>query len=371
MSEIKSKQTSLSDHLTEEYKRQQALFSAQPAIIQHFLEVQGKQVAEAIVEREPQVHFSLPDRIICTLENVDQPALVTIPQNQRTYSAGRFINRLRKVELYKELRHSLAELEQSPDRAIAVATSMLRYAAVMHMVSNMLPAGRTVVYKNTDEDEAIPFIPESDELEPESAITAATDAIAEEGGAEEGRGELLVPFVPFARKFFLPQWVAFDQNGNLLAKSVEEAESHIKSMQRFMEVLFLAVALSPYISADEEYAKKRYGMLGQLVNQGRALAIYQSKEIIARIKERAASGNLNRGLSLSLPYFDDQKLRVEITNFEIIPAGRIMFVPAFVVRAVRQEEVKVSQDTRYNPSTRNHLLHLLDLLEQAFETENQ
>ncbi len=46
-----------------------------------------------------------------------------------------------------------------------------------------------------------------------------------------------------------------------------------------------------------------------------------------------------------------------------------MFVPAFVVRAVRQEEVKVSQDTRYSPSTRKHILHLLDLLEQAFESE--
>jgi hypothetical protein len=34
---------------------------------------------------------------------------------------------------------------------------------------------------------------------------------------------------------------------------------------------------------------------------------------------------------------------------------------------VRQEEAKVSQDTRFNPSTRKHLLHLLDLLEQAFE----
>jgi hypothetical protein len=119
---------------------------------------------------------------------------------------------------------------------------------------------------------------------------------------------------------------------------VEEAEAHIKSMQRFMEVLFLAVALTPYISADEEYSKKRYGMLGQLVNQGRALAIYKSKAIIERIKTRAASGNLNRGLSLSLPYFDDQELRVDTTNIEVIPAGRIMFVPAFVVRAVRQEE---------------------------------
>jgi hypothetical protein len=275
------------------------------------------------------------------------------------------------VELYKQLRHSLAELEQSPDRAVSVATSLLRHATVMHMVHDLLPAGRTVAYKLADDGETIPFAPEDDTLEPESAITATTDAIAEEGKREAGRGELLVPFVPYARKFFLPQWMAFDGNGDLLVKSVEEAEAHIKSMQRFMEVLFLAVALSPYISADEEYAKKRYGMLGQLVNQGRALAIYQVTEIIAQIKARAASGNLNRGLSLSLPYFDDQLLRVDISKFEVIPAGRIMFVPAFVVRAVRQEEVKVSQDTRYSPSTRKHLLHLLDLLEQAFESENQ
>jgi hypothetical protein len=135
-----------------------------------------------------------------------------------------------------------------------------------------------------------------------------------------------------------------------------------------MEVLFLAVALAPYISADEEYAKKRYSMLGQLVNQGRALAMYQTKEIIARIKERAEAGSLNRGLRLSLPYFNDQELKIEISNFEIIPSGRIMFVPAFVVRAVRQEQVKVSQDTRYNPSTRKHLLQLLELLEKAFES---
>jgi hypothetical protein len=96
------------------------------------------------------------------------------------------------------------------------------------------------------------------------------------------------------------------------------------------------------------------------------LAVYLTAEIIARIKQRAESGSLNRGLSLSLPYFDDQELRLNTSSFEVIPAGRIMFVPAFVVRAVRQEEVKVSQDTRYNSSTRKHLLALLAMLENAF-----
>jgi len=371
MSETNPKQSFLSERLTEEYERQQALFSAQSAILQRFLEAQGKQIAEALVEGVLQVRFSLPDRVIISLENLEHPAVVAIPQNQRTHAAGGLFSRMRKVELYKEIRHALNELEQSPDRAVSVAGGLLRHAAVMHMVYNMLPAGRSVSYKLEDEEETIPSVPEEEGLEPESAITASTDAIVEEEKAEEGRGELLVPFVPYARKFYLPQWVAFDEKGELLVKSVEEAEAHIKSMQRFMEALFLAVALAPYISADKEYAKKRYGMLGQLVNQGRALAYYQTRQIIARIRERASSGNLNRGLSLSLPYFDDQELRIDISKFEVIPAGRIMFVPAFVVRAAHQEEVKVSQDTRYSSSTRKHLLHLLDLLEQAFESENK
>ena len=370
MSETNPKPSFLSERLTEEYERQQALFSTQPAIVQHFLEAQGKQIAEAVVEGGLQVRFSLPDRVVFPLETGARPAQVTIPQNHRTYTAGSLLSRLRKVELYKELRHSLNELEQSPDRAISVAASLVRHATVMHMVYNMLPAGRSVSYKLADEDETIPSVPEDEGLEPESAITAPTDAIVEEEKTEEGRGELLVPFVPYARKFYLPQWVAFDEKGELVVKSVEEAESDIKSMQRFMEVLFLAVALAPYISADQEYAKKRYGMLGQLVNQGRALATFQTKEIIARIKERASADSLNRGLSLSLPYFDDQELRIDFSNFEVIPAGRIMFVPAFVVRAVHQEQVKVSQDTRYNQSTRKHLLYLLDLLEKAFEAAN-
>jgi hypothetical protein len=361
----------LSARQTEEYKRQQSLFSAQPAIVQRFLETQGKQIAQAVIDGDSQISFSLPDRVVCTLENVDQPALVTILQNQRNRSVGSFMNRFRKVELYKELRHVFTELEQSPDRAISVAAGLLRHATVMHMVYQMLPAGRSVTYQLDGEDESIPSVPEFDGLEPESAITASSDAIAEEGKAEDGRGDLLVPFVPYARKFFLPQWVAFDQDGIMLVKTVDEAAAHVKSMQRFMEVLFLAVALGPYISADEEYAKKRYGMLGQLINQGRALAIYQTKEIIARISDRAKAGSLNRGLRLSLPFFDDQELKIDISKFEVIPSGRIMFVPAFVVRAVRQEEVKVSQDTRLNPSTRKHLLHLLDLLEQAFESESK
>jgi hypothetical protein len=125
--------------------------------------------------------------------------------------------------------------------------------------------------------------------------------------------------------------------------------------------------LSPYMVADEEYQQKRYGMLGQLVNQGRALAVFETNEIIRTIKRRATAHDLNRGLSLSLPYVDDQELLMRTHDFEIIPSGRIMFVPAFVVRAAREEQAKVAQDTRLSPSTRKHLLGELHTLEQAFE----
>ncbi len=199
-----------------------------------------------------------------------------------------------------------------------------------------------------------------------SAITEQTDAIVETGEQEQGRGELQVPFVPDARRFFLPQWVAFGQQGNLLVHSVSEAENHVASMQRFLAILHAAVSLAPYFVVDSEYQKKRYGMLGQLVNQGRALACYQTEEMIQVIKRRAAAHDLNRGLSLSLPFFDDQTLEIRTHDFTVIPAGRIMFVPAFVVRATREEQAKVAQDTRLSPSTRKYLLLQLKMLESAF-----
>src|SRR5215208_5883547 len=159
----------LAERLAEDYERQQALFSAQPPIVQRYLETQGKQIAQAVVHGSSQINFSLPDRVVCTLEDVDQPALVTIPQNQRARSAGSFINRFRKMELYKELRHAFIGLEQSPDRAVSVAAGLLRHATVIHMVYQMLPAGRDVCYKPAEEDETIPSIPEDSGFEPESA----------------------------------------------------------------------------------------------------------------------------------------------------------------------------------------------------------
>jgi hypothetical protein len=353
------------DALGEEYQQERALFNAQPLIVQRFLETQARQIAEAYVERAHSLRFTLPDRVVCKADGAAQP--VPVPPERREQRIGTIIDRIRGRDVHLLLRQRLAELDQSDDPAIAASSRLIRYSAAAHMIYNMLPSGRRVNYIAA-EDEDIPTIPVSDETEPESAITAPTDAIAEEGEAESGRGDLLVPYVPAARRFYLPQWVAFDERDQLLVNSVSEAEAHIKSMQRFMSVLFAARSLAPYMVADEEYEIKRYGMLGQLINQGRALARFMTADIIRTIKARAQAQSLNRGLSLRLPYFDDQDLAIVNHNFVVIPAGRIMFVPAFVVRAAREEQAKVAQDTRFSASTRKHLLNELQMLEEAFKT---
>ena len=73
---------------------------------------------------------------------------------------------------------------------------------------------------------------------------------------EASRGELLVPFVPAARRFYLPQWVAFDADGQLLVHSTSEAEAHVASMQRFLTILGeCALATKASIGDDTPGAK--------------------------------------------------------------------------------------------------------------------
>jgi len=351
--------------LRQEYQGYQELLQVQPPLVQRFLETQASSLAEAVVQGLPQVRFALPDRVVLQNQEADAKAVI-VPRESREQMTGGLMDRLTRTDLRTALRLRLGELEQSTNRAVSVSASLLRHAVVRHMVHNMLPSGRTVQYA-VAEGEEIPSIPVQSDLEPESAITAATDAVVmEDVPGEEGRGELLVPYVESARRFYLPQWVAFDDNGRLVVGSVNEAEADIASMQRYLSVLHASVGLAPYMVADEEYQRKRYGILGQLVNQGRALAHYEVEEIIQTIQKRAAVHDLNRGLSLSLPYFNDQTLTMEDYSFEVIPAGRIMFVPAFVVRAAREQEAKIAQDTRLSQSTRKHLLAEVSTLEKAF-----
>lgn len=355
-------------YLAQEYARWQWLFAAQPGLIRHFVETQARSLAEALTQPLSQTRFALPDRVLAgTQAEGEAEILAPIPPEQQEQLVGGLMERLTRSALSVALRQRLDELDASPIEGVSVSAGLTRFATALHMVHHLLPSGRTVTYVAA-EGEEIPTIPLGGEHEIGSALTAATDAIAEETRdfEEEVREELLVPYVPAARRFYLPQWVAFDDQDRLLVNSLSEAEAYLASMQRFLRILHAAVALAPYMVADDEYQRKRYGVLGQLINQGRALARYQTREIIATIQRRAAANDLNRGLSLSLPYFDDQDLEMKSHEFDLIPAGRIMFIPGLVVLAARKEQVKVDQDTRLSRSTRRHLLDELQMLAVVF-----
>ncbi len=350
--------------LRQEYLGYQQLYHNQPQLVQRFLATQASLITEAVMADNAQLSFLLPDRVNC-INEVGELKMEEVPGEYRQQTCSDIASRLTRKELRNVLHRKLSELEQSTNRAVAISAGLLLYAVVIHMVHNLLPSGKAVEYIAVDGEE-IHSIPVPRMPIAKSALTDSNDETFNGATTESGRGELSVPYVEAARGFYLPQWVAFDDEGKILVGGVNEAEAHIASMQRYLSLLHVAVDLAPYMVADEEYQLKRYGILGQLVNQGRVLASYEVKESIQTIKRRAASHDLDRGLWLSLPYFNDQTLTMENYCFEVVPAGRIMFIPAFVVLIVGQQSAKVAQDTRLSRSTRKYLLIELSMLRQAF-----
>jgi hypothetical protein len=332
-----------------EYDACQALLRAQPLYVQQFLENQAHTLATSFLKGNVNSQFNLPEEVVT---RSGQLAPTPIPEKKRVQGLNGLIDRIMRVDHLKTITQRLSELERSPDQAIATSAILIRHTLAMYMVRKMIPAGHSVHYSILEGDEISSIPDEVVEL-----IPAGTDKEI----------DLQVPYVPYARQFYLPQWVAFGSQDELLVSTLAEAEAYLTSMQQFLEVLHVAVALAPYLVVDDHYQQKRYGMLGQLVNQGRAFCRYRTNEIINTIKKRVKAGTMNRGLSLELPYFDDQELVVKKLTFEVIPTGFIMFVPAFIIKAVLEQRARITLDPSLRPSTRRHLMDELRMLGYAFE----
>jgi len=350
--------------LRQEYQAYQRLFQAQSAIGQQYLSDQAASVTDAILHGLTRAHISLPERIVCTPSLDCVGNAESLPANSRNQTIGSLKDRFTHTSLQAALCQRLSELEKSANQAIAVSAGLTRYAIAMHMIYHLLPLGRSVIYANSGDDD-IPNIPIERKIYPKSEITIETEVQAPIGQIEENHSRS-EQYLKGELDFYLPQWVAFDRQGSLLANSLGEAEAQISSMHNYLAILDLAISIAPYMVADEIFLQKHYGILGQLVNQGRALANYQVELLCQTIKHRSSSHELDRGLSISLPFFNDQTLSMETYDFDVIPKGWVMFVPGFVVLAVRAQGAKVAQDMRYNQSTRESLLKELCSLERAF-----
>ncbi|HMK08044.1 MAG TPA: hypothetical protein VK449_03340 [Anaerolineales bacterium] len=340
--------------LREALEAHRARFAAQPPQTKQDVDAEGRRLGALLSRAEPVWHasFLLPE-IVAVGPNREPRSL---PPDRRLQHVGRWMDRVRGRGLRATLRVYLLTLEQSPDRAVATAAKLIRHATAGWIVAHVgqVPGDA----EEPSQGLAVPTLPEK-------AAPSNGDGHETPGPNGQG-GHGSAPAVEAPRVFSVPEWEAFDAEGRLLVETPAQAESYLGLMQDSLAALRAAISLAPYMVADARYQAKRAGLLRQLAEQGRSLARYQTHEIVAVLQRRTSQGQLNRGLKVSLPYYDDQSLRLMLRTFDVIPAGRIMYVPALGMRAVQDEQAKVAQDTRLTSATRDHLLEELEMLVWAF-----
>jgi len=365
---LKLSSSGLADNTTsrlrQEYQAYQRLFQAQTESDRQFLSNQAASLADALIAGVTPISFRMPDHVVC-LPMMDCIGVdASIPYRARQQRVGNLLDRLSHPNPVVGLGKRLDELEKSADEAISVAAGLIRHALVIHMVQHMLPEGRSVTYISPEDDD----IPNQPTLKIRDSVSDRASLNAYHGRENDSIDgvESINPDKSYASGFFLPKYVAINEQNQLLVGDLQGAITDVETLQQYSVILDAVVNIAPYMVVNEEFQVKRYGILGQLVNQGRALANYQVEILCQTIKKRAASHSLDRGLSLSLPYFNDQTLKVEKYTFDIIPSGLVMFVPAFVVLAVREEAKRILQNTRLSQPTRKALLKELCIIERAF-----
>lgn len=314
--------------LRESRVREGLLFHNQSGETQLHLQQQAARIAAALVEGKGEIHFRLPERILWPEPRNGEEYAVEVPAEFRDQRVAGFLNRIPIKDVRSAFRNRLSQLENSGYSGVQVCAGLLRFAVVRHIVHDLIP---------------------------EELAAGLPAAIAD-------------PVSPQAGETFRPDGMMEDSK---LADFIKDAEGSIIRLRLGLNTLHQAVSLAPYMYADEEYQTKRDILLARLLPLGHAVADCHVRDIVRTIRRRAAANDLNRGLWLSVPYFDDRALELKMHEFEVIPPGRTMFVPAFVVIAAAREQEKIGQENSLSPSTRVHLLAELKSLEQAFDTRPQ
>lgn len=296
--------------LRQTYEERCSLFFAQPLPVKQFFIAQSQILAGGFLKNVPSVHFQLPERVVCDVGDLTP---LPVPEKQRYQKAGGRIDCFRRETFQEVLNQHLSRLEESQDQAISVAASLTRLTTVLYLVQGMLP-----VFHN----------------EPPGSFEAEADT---------------------------PPLSEQKTNMNTLDPWILD-----NSLRRSVAILSTAARFAPYIVADQGYQLQCKGVLSSLIQQGQGATIRQTREIIERLKVKAAAHELDRGLSLSLPYFDDREMELRLYDFEVIPVGRIPFDSRCVIMAARVERSKVANAAHFSHSTRKHLLFEFSMLEEAF-----
>lgn len=305
--------------------RASLLFQSQREETDAFLKRQAVGLVAALVERKGEVRFFLPEEVVGAEDGAGGKRAVEVPAEFHEQRIAGFLNRIPVKDIRLALRRRLSQLENSGYTGVRLSAELMRFAIVREIVAGIDPE--------------------------ETGVGLPAGAVGPDN--------------------LQTDWEKL-RTGDLQADPAEQAcirnsEAAIVRLRAAMNTLHQAVSLAPYMYADEEYQGRRRAILTRAVTLGHLAAHYEMRDLVRTVWRRARADDLNRGLSLSVPYFDDRTLEMGWYDFEVIPLGRTMFVPAFVVLAAVREQEKIEQQKSLSVSTRLHLFAELKNLEQAFD----
>lgn len=162
------------------------------------------------------------------------------------------------------------------------------------------------------------------------------------------------------------QYTGFDPQGHLAA-DYKTAAAVVERLSYFVHQLQLVEQIHP--RTEDWYSEKHSLLVTHLIDQGRALANYHTRQIIQNILTAWKAGEITRGLTIFLPYLNERQYKMEEYKIVVIPTGRILFRPQFVIGACRVSERHVRSNPDFSQATRWQLLSQLDTIIQTFEAE--
>ncbi len=283
------------------------LVSLQPGDVQEAYQRVGQAIADALVMPVYSFQILLPERLL-----IDS-ALQPVPKRWRPIRVGNFLTRMRKVSLNADLINALNNLAANADPVVGSAAQLAAYTAARHILVAHLPS-----------------------------IARITGDFA-----------------------------AFDDHGERLALSDTKADATIRHLCQYVEWLHVVERLYPGWTASDPYNEIYSTITGQLTEQGRALAHYYTVRLIDELMARWRRGEIARGLTLFIPYLDEQRYQMDTYKVVVVPNARIPFRPQFVVSACRVAQREVRLNPRLSQATRWQLISHLDQLIHAFEIRTE
>ena len=335
-----------------ELENYQLLYNAQPAQIRNHLHQQGKQIVQDILDGLSWIQFSFPEYIYLT-DGVDSAwNKCWIAPRYRQQQVGHRLLRHFHIDIIHALLERFDELQSSSHQAVVFCVRLLRFLMAKELLAT-LSNGEQII--RLSKENKIPSLSQfSDHLI--SLRISFLNSSSETMSRVDRSNQL--------DKISTDQ--VFTNDGLQKLHHSDDFPEIFLELEISLRLLEIAFVIEPSIIEDPTFKQNYEFVITQYKSEGQAYARYQTMEIIRTIRERAAQNALNRGLSLSLPYFDDQALELRSYDFEVIPAGRILFEPYFVVQAAEEAKSRVSAERSYSESTKEHLLAELDLIQKSF-----